>query len=333
VKARAYRDADAAAWDALVERCPHGTFLHTRRFLSYHRDRFADCSVLCDDGKGRLCAVFPAALKPDDPGCVVSHPGATYGGLVCRPGSGADAVAGMLAGIADHYRERGLRRLEYRCVPPHLHASYSQADQHALWRNGAELYRRDLWNVLSLGARPPAYSTHHQRAVARARRDGVSVRATAAAEDYHAFHGMLTARLEDRYGVAPVHTPGEMCLLQERFPENIGLWLAEDAGASRLLAGCWVFVHAGRAWHTQYIAATPEGRERCATHLLFDGVIRAAAGKGAGFVSFGCSTESGGREVNRGLFDFKTGFGAGAVCHDFYRLPLASKEGFHVERG
>jgi lipid II:glycine glycyltransferase (peptidoglycan interpeptide bridge formation enzyme) len=77
-----------------------------------------------------------------------------------------------------------------------------------------------------------------------------------------------------------------------------------------------------QAWHTQYIASTADGRDLCATHLLFDGIIQEAEKRGVRFVSFGRSSEEGGR-LNRGLFAFKSGFGAGAVCHDTYLVSLA----------
>lgn len=321
MRVRPYSDADAGRWDDLVRESVPGTFLHTRRFLSYHGGRFADRSIVCEDGEGGIAAIMPAALKPGDPACVASHPGATYGGLLCRDKLRTDAVGEMLGGVIEHYRAMGLGSLEYKSVPPHLHDASLQTDVHALRKEGAELVRRDLWNVLDLAA-PPAYSSHHRRAIARAEKHEVVVGIDESEAAYGAYHTMLAARLEERHGVSPVHSLEEMLMLKKRFPLDIALWLARDASQSRVLAGCWVFMHSGRVWHTQYIAATQEGRDCCATHLLFDQVIRQARAKAVGFVSFGCSTEDEGRRLNKGLFDFKAGFGAGAVWHDTYRLRL-----------
>lgn len=320
MKVRAYQEADAAKWDDMAGHCACGTFLHTRRFLSYHGSRFTDLSVICEDARGRAAGIFPAALRPDDPACVSSHPGATYGGLLHTEDNAADRVEEMLAGIVGYYRARGLKRLEYKSVPPHLQSPCSQADQHALWKLGAQPARRDLWNVIAMSGRP-GYSRHHERAVARARKDDVAIGVASSDAEYRAFHDVLVTRLEERHGVAPVHTPEEMLLLRDRFPQNVALWLARDGGG-RLLAGSWVFMFAKKAWHTQYIASTPAGRDRCATHLLFDKLIRQAEKNGVGYVSFGSSTEDGGRRLNAGLYDFKAGFGAGGVCHDIYRLDL-----------
>lgn len=321
MRIRSYTEADAGKWDEAVARSPCSTFLHTRRFLSYHGARFSDLSVICEDEKKRVIGVFPAALKPDDPACVASHPGATYGGLLYREGSGADEVEEMLVGIIEHYRLKGLKYLEYKSVPPHFHSSFSQADLHAIWKRGAELVRRDLWNVVSLRDRP-GYSKHHKRAIGRAQKSGVMARVTDSVASYRAFHAMLKACLAERHGVSPVHTPEEMLMLRDKFPRDIALWLAQD-GRGQVLAGCWVFVFGTKAWHTQYIASTAEGQDRCATHLMFDGVIKEAEKSRVAFLSFGASTADNGQRLNSGLFDFKAGFGAGAVCHDIYRLGLA----------
>src|SRR5919197_1305542 len=82
VCARSFSPADAEAWDQLVQRSINGTFLHSRRFLSYHGDRFRDRSVIFTIGSSLIVGVLPAALDPADEETVVSHPGATYGGIV-----------------------------------------------------------------------------------------------------------------------------------------------------------------------------------------------------------------------------------------------------------
>lgn len=321
MKLRPYAEADAAEWDGLVGRSAAGTFLHTRLFLSYHGGRFTDLSLICEDNKNRLIGVFPAAANPASSGCVVSHPGATYGGLICREGTRAEEVEEMFDRIIEYYRSTGLKQLEYKSVPPHLHSAFSQMDLYAIWKRGAEVVRRDLWNVVVLRDRP-AYSKHHLRAIARAKKGGVAVHLADTTSSYRAFYAMLETCLAERHGAIPVHAPEEMLSLRGRFPRDIALWLALDE-RSRMLAGCWVFQFGTKAWHTQYIASTPEGRDRCATHLMFDNVIAEAERRKISFLSFGASTENNGARLNSGLYDFKSGFGAGAVCHDTYRLKLA----------
>lgn len=322
MKVRPYTEVDAEKWDHLVYRSACGTFLHTRKFLSYHGRRFSDISLICEDKKGHIAGVLPAALKPDDPGCVSSHPGATYGGLIHERGLAAGDVERMIAGIVEHCRSRGFQYLEYKSVPPHLHSSYSQADVHAIWKRGGEIVRRDLWSVASLD-HPPGYSKHHMRELARAHKSDIVIGMANTNAEYHGFHAVLAACLSERHGATPAHTADEMLQLRERFPQNIALWLARD-GNDLILAGSWVFIFPGRAWHTQYIATSPEGRSRGAGYLVVDAVVREAAKSRAPFVSFGSSTDDDRQALNVGLLEFKSGFGAGALCHDIYRLRLTT---------
>jgi hypothetical protein len=50
---RDYLPDQAAAWDDLVARSVNGTMLHTRRYLSYHGDRFRDRSLLITNSPRR----------------------------------------------------------------------------------------------------------------------------------------------------------------------------------------------------------------------------------------------------------------------------------------
>src|SRR5579871_1198389 len=65
-------------WDSLVSHANSGTFLHTRRFLSYHGKNFDDQSLLIYDQAGILRATFPAAVDPYESMTIISHPGITY---------------------------------------------------------------------------------------------------------------------------------------------------------------------------------------------------------------------------------------------------------------
>ena len=66
-----FTPAHSDRWDEIAERAPMGTFLHTRRFLSYHGERFRDASVLVtdDDDTPRWIRLTPCALSaiPDPP--------------------------------------------------------------------------------------------------------------------------------------------------------------------------------------------------------------------------------------------------------------------------
>ena len=308
-----YTGADADAWDALVAEAPMGTLLHTRRFLSYHGDRFADRSLLVYDDE-RLVGVLPAALDPDDPAVVVSHPGSTYGGLVHRGALTGGAAVDALDAVRAHFAADGLRTLVYKAVPSIYQRRPAADDRYALWQAGARLERVDLSTAIDL-ADPGRRGSRRTRGLKRARKEGLEVRA--GRDQAAAFWPVLEQVLGARHGVRPVHTLAEILTLHDRFPEQIAFVVAHLADEA--VAGVVLFrtpvVH-----HAQYIAASDRGTATGALDLLFDHCIAEAAG--ARYFNFGVSTEHGGRVLNRGLHAFKADFGGGGVVHEVYALAL-----------
>src|SRR5215210_5699914 len=114
VTVRRYENQYAETWDELVTESWNGTFLHKRRFLSYHGERFQDLSVLLEDYRGRIVGVFPAALGHTSEDFAVSHPGLTYGGVVHKGSLQGAAMLEALRAIAKEYQILGLRSLRYK---------------------------------------------------------------------------------------------------------------------------------------------------------------------------------------------------------------------------
>lgn len=320
MKIRLFEAADAPAWDALVDAAPNATFLHSRRFLDYHGKRFTDASLILENESG-LAAVFPAALDRADSSHVISHPGATYGGLIA-PRLTASATIEAISGIAEHFKADGRSRLSYKTVPHHLTALPSQADRYALWRIGATMTRRDLWSVI-WSHESAEMTSRLKRQLKIAERAALEISVDDSDEAYRAYHGMLCENLEDRHGVQPVHSIEELLDLRDRLGPSVSLWTARARATRELLAGVWLFRHGKTAWHTQYIASSPAGRDRRAMHALLQRLLDEARAGGIAALSYGAVTEQEGRVLNPGLEQFKVEFGGGLVIHDFFTLSLA----------
>lgn len=314
-----FDEKDSLRWDQFVPKTAQGVFLHSRHFLSYHGDRFTDASLLIENDKGLLRGLFTAAQAVGDESSVVSHPGITYGGLLHEPACRADEVMEMVAAIRAWYREQGYLRLTYKAVPSHVQRQVVQSDLYALWREGGNLVRRDLWNVLDL-SQPRRQSERHKRNCNKAIKSGLAVNNFDSTR-YAIFHTMLAEGLMEHHGKLPVHSLDELLDLQQRFPEEVQLWGCH-APDDELLAGTLLFkLHTG-CWHTQYITSNSNGRKLFATDLLLEELVSLAKKSGVKDFSFGCSTDDGGRKLNEGLFSFKAGFGAGSAVQDFYEVKL-----------
>ena len=79
---RQFEERDSVEWDRFCGESLQGTFLHTRRFLSYHGERFDDRSLIVEQD-GRWAGIFPAA-RTGQASMIISHPGITYGGVLHR---------------------------------------------------------------------------------------------------------------------------------------------------------------------------------------------------------------------------------------------------------
>lgn len=309
-----FRAGDAEEWNRFVADSRNGTFLFDRRYMDYHADRFADASLVFRAG-GRIAALLPANRVDDR---LVSHGGLTYGGLVLGEDAGATAVARLFEALLAHMVAEGLSSLLYKPVPAIYHRAPAEEDLYALFRLGAGLVRRDLLTVVPPHGAPAV--AHGRRYVLKklARRDDVTVEES---DDWAAYWGVLTERLEGRYAVRPTHALDEIRLLAGRFPEAIRLLAGRLAG--RLCAGL-VLYETPTVIHAQYMAADDEARRLGVLDAVVERAIAAASAAGKWF-NFGISTEDGGRFLNEGLAAYKESFGGRSHVHDFYELgPVAA---------
>ena len=313
---RSFAAAQADEWDDLVRRSCNGTFLHTRRFLSYHHDRFADQSLLLHDRRGAIIGALPAAVSPEDPETIVSHPGLTYGGLVHDGSVRGASMVTALQETAGHYRRLGYRRLRYKAVPGIYHSEPADDDLYALFRLGARRDRSDLSATIDLSRRG---RVSQQRIRSRKVAGAAAVSTSDSWDDIKEFWGILEANLAQRHGTSPVHSVDDIQLLQSLFPDGIVLITAR---VGQELAGGTVLFAAGPVLHMQYTATTSQGRAACVTDLVMERGIELAREGGYRYFDFGISTHSAGRVLDEDLSRFKVSFGAGGVTYDQYEINL-----------
>lgn len=313
---RPYTDADADGWDQFCEQSLQATLLHTRRFLSYHGERFTDQSLIITNEEGKWLGLFPAALQPGDARAVASHPGSTYGGIVHQGQLRGELMLAALTAICRHYRDAGLQWLRYKVVPSFYHKQPAQDDIYALFRLDARRYRCDLSSTIDLARRTPP-GERRRRSLKKAQKGGIEVSPEKTL--LPALWQILEDNLARKHGARPVHDLAEITLLAERFPQQILLACALQAGAA--VAGVVLFV-SDTCYHTQYIAASEAGYQTCALDAVFEAIIFDARAAGKRWLDFGICNEQNGQILNEGLYRFKTEFGGGGTVHEFYEISL-----------
>jgi Acetyltransferase (GNAT) domain len=308
-----YAPEHQTRWDQFVRRSKNGTFLFERNFMDYHSDRFIDASALVMDEANRLLALFPANRSGAR---LSSHAGLSYGGMISDEAMTSSLALAIFAAWFRHFREQGIAEVVYKAVPPIYHRMPADEDRYALFYHGASLYRRDTTQTVELATHAPVQE-RRRRGVKKAHKAGLAVRETDSVE---AFWEILAENLASRHQLRPVHTADELRLLKGRFPDNIRLFGVYESGA--LHAGTLLFC-CGSTIHAQYIASSMSARMVGALDLLFATLIEMFRSS-ARYFDFGNSNECEGRYLNRGLIEFKEGFGARAIVQDFYRLDLAA---------
>lgn len=299
-------------WNQFVDHSKNATFLLNRSYMDYHADRFSDCSLVIRS-KGRIVALLPANISGS---IVFSHGGLTYGGLITDHRMTANLMIDIVRSINDFIKVHiGATAVVYKPSPWIYHSMPSEEDLYALSSVcHASLSAREISSTICLDNRPN-FSELRRRCVKKAEKAGIDVREC---NDFSAFWQILSTNLKCKYGVSPVHSLEEILLLKHRFPKQIRLFLAflDDVP----LAGTVIF-DTPQVMHSQYIAASPQGKDIGALDSIFAHIIGNCHGSHR-FFDFGKSTEQHGKYLNSSLIFQKEGFGGRAVCYDTYTWYL-----------
>lgn len=313
-----YSDADDSRWDELISKAPMATFLHTRRYLSYHRDRFEDASVLITNDEGRLLGVLPAAVDKNQKSRLISHPGITYGGLLHDGSLRGQRMLDAFEAFRHYYREQGFEVLRYKAVPSIYHLVPSADDLYALFRLKAARYRCDLSCAIDLD-QGQTLSERRRRGLKKARKNGVEV--AEGAGFIQPLWQVVEDNLARKFNLRPVHTVDEIAGRHSLFPENIEFVVA--LLNSEVVAGIVIFITPAVV-HVQYTAASETGQDASALDAVFEYSLGRAKARGARYFDFGISNEQEGQYLNQGLYQYKSEFGGGGVVHEFYELDMRS---------
>lgn len=304
------------AWDTFVNDARNATFLFRRDYMDYHADRFTDCSWMVYKER-KLVALLPANLTQD--GVLHSHQGLTYGGWILPHGHiNASDTLEIFGEAIQAWKAEGIAALDYKPIPYIYTSTPSDDAEYALFRLGAVMTEANVSSALPLTPGTDA-TTHYNKLRRR-------TLAKTAELDYRIYETGDAAKmmsivehcLSDRHDAKPVHTSEEMRRLKNLFPENIHFWMLEYGGAPQ---GAVCIYDTGRVAHSQYIATTPIGRELNLLTPLFTRLITQEYADKAWF-DFGTSNEGHGLYLNPGLLRQKSSYGATALLHRRFHLPL-----------
>ena len=304
-----YEQEDKKIWDNFIATSKNGIFLFYRDYMDYHKDRFADHSVIIAEN-AKIIALLPANEKE---GKIISHGGLTFGSLIMSHGIKAVQVLEVFQLIKEYYTKLGFKKIIFKIAPHIFHRYPSEEDLYALFRLNASLIRRDISSVIKISTKIQ-FSRPKRRSVQKCFRDKITFLEN---NDFPEYWNLLT-EVVSKYNVKPVHSLEEIVYLNKLFPEKIRLFEARKEGM--LLAGVVIYDY-DTVVHVQYQANSPEGRKMGALEFLHHNLVNGIF-KDREYYSFGISTENEGKKLNRGLIQQKERMGARGITLDFYSIPL-----------
>lgn len=324
-----YKEDDGGKWDFFVlEEALNGTFLQTRRFLSYHpTGRFEDFSIVVKE-KGNLVAVCPACRLVDGEDIVFcSHAGSTYGGLIvssriCR----VEKVVRLIECMENFLHEKGFTRIIYKQTPLLFcrvkrnlldfclkYKGYSERQELNLYVDFAE-YQKDTIKNFSNGKRG-----HIKQCIAK----GMEFKELESENAIKAFYEILTENLR-KYEKSPVHTLEEMLVLRKLLHDETGFFGVYCDG--QLAAGCMTFYFKGaNCLHTQYSAADSNFNKLSPMSYLIYSLVEHARQKGCASLSWGIATDHNG-EINWNLTTTKESYGSVYDINHIYSKQIIDSE-------
>ena len=308
-----YTEAYQEQWNRFNASCKNSLFMFDRGFMDYHKDRFADHSLLFFE-EGELTAILPMSEKED---ILTSHGGLTYGGFLTGSSMKQHTMNDCFDALITYAREKGFREIIYKAVPHMFHIQPAEEDKYALFRNHARIVKVEASTVVNL-QQPLKMPKGRKAQISRARREGVVIRELTEPKDFERFIALENQVLSERHGTHAVHTGAELALLHSRFPEQIhliGALLGEE-----LIAGTVLFEYE-QVVHTQYMAANDAARQIGALDLAVSTVLNGYQGKKL-WLDFGISTEDMGRYLNEGLISQKEGFGGRTDVYETFALDI-----------
>ena len=313
IKAVEYSIDKKEEWNTFNHKSKNYLFMFDRDFMDYHSDRFIDNSLMFYKDE-ELIALLP--MNKDDKQ-LISHGGLTYGGFITNEKMKQHTMNECFEALKEYATGKGFESIVYKTIPHIYHSQPAEEDIYSLFINDASVLKIEASTVVNL-EKPLKMPKGRKAQISRARREGVEVVELTDDESLKAFIELENSVLSEHHNTKAVHTGDEMCLLHNRFPENIHLYAAMKDGM--MIAGTIIFEY-DNCIHTQYMAANEEAREIGALDLTISTVIEKYKTQKR-WLDFGISTEERGRVLNEGLISQKEGFGGRTNVYQTYLLLL-----------
>jgi hypothetical protein len=307
-----YTKENRLAWDTFISGAKNATFLFARDFMEYHSDRFTDYSLLVykDD---LLYAVLPANIVGDK---LYSHKGLTYGSLVLSKSAKLLYTFEAFKALLAFLDAKAISTLELRNIPTFYNTMPSDELSYFLFKANATLIKRDALMVIDTSTKIK-FQKNRREGINKAKRNGLTI---AVDDNFEGFwNEILIPNLQQKHGVAPVHSLEEIQLLAAKFPDHIKqVNVYKD---NVIVAGTTLFL-TKTTIHPQYVSGNSDKNAFGSLDLAYDYIIN-HFDSSKRYFDFNISSEENGTALNSGLIFWKESCGARTFVADNYLIDTA----------
>ena len=310
-------------WDNFIMKDSiNGTFLHSRKFLNYHKNKFKDHSLIIKKNTS-IVAVIPACeVVKEGKRIFYSHQGSTFGGIVINSAYNNISHIDSSVNILEHYlKEQNFDKVVLKNTSELFCNENTSLLEYFYFKYG---YRN--YNELSLYIDFKKYnSIIENNFSASKRRDfkyslkyNMQFKILKTDNEINDFYKLLVLSLIN-HNTKPVHSLEELLDFKNSRLSDIVKFYGVYYD-NYLIAGSMVFNFNNTVFHTQYLASNPVYSNYYPMNFLNYNLIKEAYMNNYRFFSFGISTEEQGKVLNTSLAQFKEGFGTiGSINRSYYK--------------
>lgn len=311
-------------WDDFVEQSNNGTIFHKQKFLSYHINRrFVDFSLIFKK-RGKIIAVFPAAIQLKDSKKVLfSHPGASFGGIIYRNLSFDDCWK-IIELIEKAALENKLDNI-FIIQPPNIFSKYQNNEivDYCLRRKKYTSSENYLTSVLNVEEKTNEQIKKISKNKKRSERYYNNLIAKNKlrfkwVDNFDDFYPILIKN-KNKHNAIPTHSHKELERLRSLFPQDIlQLMLYCDVS----IGGMTIFKANQKSIIIFYSMFDYAYNKMQPITLLMQFVIRWAKKNKIKIIDYGVSHEPDSGDclsLNKSLIRFKEEFGCFASIRNIYR--------------
>lgn len=303
---------DSKTWDDFVlNDSLNGTIYHTKLFLSYHKDKFNDRSILIYD-KNKLISVFPCCKVNNE---YYSHLGSTCGGIVI---------------LEKYYELTKLTEIMdkiYEYYDGNLHIKLSETvyfknttkndllnfvlSQKCKSEQDISLYFDIKKNINIIDSFPKNDNKRLLVKYINSTPKEMSFMISNNLEDYKKYYYYLEKFLEEKNGVKPLHSLDEFILLKEILGDKQFLFLSKDSDGE-ILSGALIFLINSNTYYTAYLMTNYDKKNSHIFYLLYE-LFELAKKNNIDIVNLGACSTNGGKEILYSKYTFKSSCGCSPI--------------------